>query len=99
MEAVEAHRGAKSKPEVAAPLHIRRIGRQHQIELYGDVRGERLGGDKRAPQIELLLSREDEMNCGPISQGDQPSRRLDDDRAAGAIVNRSPREALASQRD
>ena len=39
------------------------------------------------------------MNRRSIGQGDQLPRRLDDDCAAGAIVDRGPRESVACQRN
>ena len=76
---------------------MRRIGGQYQVELYGNVRCERLGGDNGAAEIELLEGREDEMNCRAIGQRNQLSGCLDDDGAASAIVNRGPREPFACQ--
>ena len=41
--------------KVAASLHVGRIGREHEIELDGDVGFERLSGGHGAAQIVFLL--------------------------------------------
>ena len=62
MEAIEAHRRPAAERDVAARLHVGRIGHEHEVELDGDRGRERLGRHERAAQVELLLGREDKMH-------------------------------------
>ena len=62
MEAVEAHARPAAERDVAARLHVGRVGREHEVELDGDLGRQRLGRHDRAAQVELLLGREDKMD-------------------------------------
>jgi hypothetical protein len=57
MKAIEAHARTPSERKVAASLHIGRVGREHEIELYGDIGLERLSRRHRAAQIVFFLGR------------------------------------------
>ena len=87
MEAVEAHAGPPPKRNIAARLHVGRVGREHQIELDGDVGLQRLRRGHRAAQIEFFLGREDKMDGRPLANGREQPRDLDDHGAAGPIVD------------
>ena len=62
MERVETHRRAAAQRDVSALTHIGRICRHHEVELYGDVRIERLRDRQGAAQVVLFLHREHEMH-------------------------------------
>ena len=97
MEAVEAHARAAAKRKVAASLHVGRVGREHEIELDGDVGLERLGRGHRAAQIVFFLGRENEMDRRSLTNGREKPRDLHDHGAASAIVDRGSGDLVVRQ--
>ena len=99
MEAVEAHARAASERKIAASLHVGRVGREHEIELDGDVGLQRLGRGHRAAQIVFFLGRENEMDRRSLTDRREKPRDLHDHRAASAIVDRGSGDPVSLKRE
>ena len=94
---IEAHPGAAAQPHLAPIGHVGRVGRQHQVDLDGDIGGEGLGQGQCAAKIEFFLHGEGEMDGGAGFAAGQSLGNLDQHSTTGAIIDRGSGDAVTGQ--
>ena len=98
MKGVHAHGWPGAQPDIAAVAHVGRVGGEQQIELDRNVGLQRLRGRNRAAKVEFLLYGKHEVNGRALALFDQGPHNLDDDGAAGPVIDRCAGDAVNRKR-